>query len=83
MRSKLNILSVSQKGKKNVQIKKTVKQKQNKMKEYTDKKTGAKQPTFKVRDTVCVRRPEHAPKGSSRFSEPLTEESWTKYLPTK
>lgn len=77
MRSKLNILSVSQKGKKNVQIKKTVKQKQNKMKEYTDKKTGAKQPTFKVRDTVCV------PKGSSRFSEPLTEESWTKYLPTK
>lgn len=40
MRTKLNILSVSQKGKKNAQIKKTVKQKQNKMKDYTDKKTG-------------------------------------------
>ncbi|CAL9701835.1 unnamed protein product [Knipowitschia caucasica] len=42
------------------------------MKEYTDMRRGAKIPTFKVNDSVRVRRPEHVPKGSSKYTEPRT-----------
>ena len=72
MRTKLNILPVALKSKAHAQIKQRVIQKQNKMKEYTDKKKGAKTTTIKVGDTVRVRRPEHVHKGSSRFTEPRT-----------
>lgn len=44
----------------------------NKMNKYTDQKIRAKQPTFKVSDSVHVCRPEHIPKGSSMSTEPLT-----------
>ncbi|MEQ2186705.1 hypothetical protein GOODEAATRI_031414 [Goodea atripinnis] len=72
MRTKLNILPAALKSKTHAEIKKRVKQKQNKMKAYTDKKMRAKTPTVKVGDIVRVRRPEHIPKGSSRFTEPRT-----------
>lgn len=50
----------------------TVKQKQQKSKEYTDRKVGAKVPMFQANETMRVWRPEDVPKGSSRFTEPLT-----------
>ncbi|XP_057698600.1 uncharacterized protein K02A2.6-like [Corythoichthys intestinalis] len=72
MRTKLNILPTVNKNRIHEQVKETVKRKQNKMKEYTDKRIRATQPSFKVNDTVRVRRPEHVSKGSSKFTEPLT-----------
>ena len=72
MRTKLHVLPVSYKIKSHTQVEEMVKQKQQKSKEYTDRKVGAKVPRFQVNDTVRVRRPEHVAKGSSRFTKPLS-----------
>lgn len=72
MRTELNVLPVSDKIKSHEQVKDTVHHKQQKSKEYADRKAGAKVPTFQVSDTVRVRRPWHVHKGSCRFIGPLT-----------
>lgn len=68
---KLHVLPVSHNIKTHTQVGETVKQKQQKSKEYTDRRVGAKVPKFQVNDTVRVQRPKHVPKGSARFTEPL------------
>lgn len=72
MHTKLHVLPVSHNIKTHTQVKETAKEKQQKSKEYTDRKVGVKVPAFQANDTVRVRRPEHVPKGSSRFTAPLT-----------
>ena len=72
MRTKLHVLPFSHNIKTHSQVKETAKQRQQKGKEYTDRRVGAKVPAFQANDTVRVRRPEHVPKGSSRLTEPLT-----------
>lgn len=72
MHTTLHVLPVSHNIKTHTQVEETVKQKQQKSKEYTDRKVGTKVPMFQVIDTVHVRRPKHVPKGPSRFTEPLT-----------
>lgn len=72
MHGKMNVLPISRPPKSHGQVKETVQQKQQKSKEYTDKKRGARVPKFQVNDMVPVCRPEHVQKGSPRFSDPLT-----------
>lgn len=72
MRTKLNIIPVSHKITSHKQVKETLEKNQQNSKKYTDRKRGAKVPTFQVNDAVRVRRPEHVYKGSSKYTEPLT-----------
>lgn len=72
MCTKLNPFPVSHKTKTHKQVEETVKHKQRKSKEFTDRKVGAKVPMFQVNDAVRVRKHQHVYKGSSRFTEPLT-----------
>lgn len=53
-------------------IRHRVKQRQDKMKAYTDAKRSACPPAFRKGDRVRVRNPLHVPKGHRKFSDPLT-----------
>uniref|UniRef100_A0A3B5QD86 Integrase catalytic domain-containing protein n=1 Tax=Xiphophorus maculatus TaxID=8083 RepID=A0A3B5QD86_XIPMA len=73
MKTKVNIFPTSEKSRKCTTVQETVRQKQEKSKQYTDKRRGAKTPTFKPGDMVRVKRPDHVRKGSSRFTSPLSQ----------
>nr|XP_055067930.1 uncharacterized protein K02A2.6-like [Misgurnus anguillicaudatus] len=70
MRTKLDVLPVSMRAKTRSEISDTVARKQQKCKDYTDKKRGARVPTFKEKDWVRIKKPEHVRKGSSKYTAP-------------
>lgn len=53
------------------QLRKRVRDKQMSSKEYTDRKKGAKVPTFRTGDFVRVKNPHVPRKGNLSYSEPL------------
>ncbi|KAL7846430.1 hypothetical protein SRHO_G00214100 [Serrasalmus rhombeus] len=71
MRTKLNVLPLTEMGSENEELQKRVQEQQQKMKTYTDSKRHAQTPRFKEGDFVRVRKPTHVKKGKSRFTEPL------------
>ncbi|KAL7877191.1 hypothetical protein SRHO_G00038340 [Serrasalmus rhombeus] len=65
MRTKLNVLSLTEMGPENKELQRI------KMQTYTDSKRHAQTPRFKEGNFVRVRKPTHVKKGKSRFTEPL------------
>lgn len=79
MRTRLNILpQVSSKD--DDFLSQRVSAQQRKMKTYTDLRRGAHTPTFKVGDSVHVRKPMHMPKAHQRFAEPVKKVGPATYL---
>lgn len=73
MRTKLTLLPPTPVSTQtDMDIRHRVKQRQDKMKAYTDAKRGARPPAFQKGDRVRVRNPLHVPKGHRKFSDPLT-----------
>nr|XP_055041695.1 uncharacterized protein K02A2.6-like [Misgurnus anguillicaudatus] len=76
MHTKLNTLSATkaQGQEMAMGIRDRVRRVQQKMKQYTDLKRGAKTPPFKCGDRVRVRKPRHVPKAGRKFTVPLSVE---------
>ncbi len=55
-------------------VRANVKKKQDKMKQYTDRKRSARTPLFDVGGRVRIRLPRATPKGHPRFSAPVRVE---------
>ncbi|ROK06852.1 hypothetical protein DPX16_23455 [Anabarilius grahami] len=72
MRTKVDILPVREKRDKCAGVRETVKERQEKSKEYTDRKRRAKPVSFKVKEQVRIRKPDHVPKGSPKYTLPLS-----------
>lgn len=72
MKTKLDIFPVKDMSDKCTTVRSTVEKQQNKSKQYTDKRRGAKMPAFKPGDWVRVKKPDHAHKGTPKFTPPLS-----------
>lgn len=77
MRTKLNVLLPEDSPDQFIQVRARVKQRQNKSKQYTDRKRGSKFLKIAVGDKVRVRKPFHVKKGEARFTEPLSVQQQT------
>uniref|UniRef100_A0A3B3CC70 Gypsy retrotransposon integrase-like protein 1 n=1 Tax=Oryzias melastigma TaxID=30732 RepID=A0A3B3CC70_ORYME len=71
MRTRLHVLLPDPQDSAVTRLADSVAAKQNKMKLYTDKRRGARVPTFQEGECVRVRKPTHVLKSHPRFSEPL------------
>ncbi len=77
MRTKLNVLLPEDSPDQFIQVRARVKQRQNKSKQYTDRKRGSKFLKIAVGDKVRVRKPFRVKKGEARFTEPLSVQQQT------
>ena len=68
MKTKLDIFPVKAKSDKCTTVRSTVEKQQNKSKQYTDKRCGAKTPAFKPGGLVRVKKPEHVHKWTPMFT---------------
>lgn len=71
MRTKLTVFTPHSSNTQDQEVRQRVSIRQNKMKQYSDAKRGARVPTFQVGNRVRVRKPMHVPKGHSKFTQPV------------
>lgn len=81
MRTKLNVLLPEDIPDQFTQVRACVTQRQNKSKQYTDRKRGSKFLKIAAGDKVRVRKPLHVKKGEAWFTDLLSNR--TKFLHLK
>ncbi|KAI2642379.1 Retrovirus-related Pol polyprotein from transposon opus [Labeo rohita] len=77
MRTKLNVLLPDDSPDQFTQVRARGTQRQNKSKQYTDRKRGSKFLKVAIGDKVRVRKPFHVKKGEARFTDPLSVQQQT------